>query len=372
MNKLALRKVWFQFHKWIGLLLAILILPISVTGAVLVWHEPLDAMLNPQRHVAEGVKATLPPAAYVDAAKAKLAPGEKILALRFADGEAVTVAAAQPRKPGGGRPGRTVVYMDPATAEVLDKADGNAGFMRVMHQLHGSLMIPGVGRQIVGWIGVAMLISSLSGLWLWWPVSGSVTRGFRWKRGDRKLDTNLHHQTGFWIAIPLFVLSLTGAWISFPAFFAAISGDAPQQRPGQPDRMARMRAMPIDKPRTSLNDALAMARPLAEKPLTSVEWPTDLEGRWSFSFAGDTVKVDEQSGLAKADAKKARQAPPETTARLMRRIHDGTNMGIVWQVIIFLGGILPAILTVTGLTMWWRSRKWRGGRKATARTATLV
>src|SRR3546814_18134499 len=49
----------------------------------------------------------------------------------------------------------------------------------------------------------------------------------------------------------------------------------------------------------------------------------------------------------------------ETTARLMRRIHDGTGMGLLWQVIIFLGGILPAILAVTGIIMWWRARQWR-------------
>src|SRR3546814_17453033 len=49
----------------------------------------------------------------------------------------------------------------------------------------------------------------------------------------------------------------------------------------------------------------------------------------------------------------------ETTARLMLRIHDGTGMGLLWQVIIFLGGILPAILAVTGIIMWWRARQWR-------------
>ena len=43
----------------------------------------------------------------------------------------------------------------------------------------------------------------------------------------------------------------------------------------------------------------------------------------------------------------------------MRRLHDGTGMGIVWQVLIFLGGIIPAILAVTGLVMWWRSRGWK-------------
>jgi uncharacterized iron-regulated membrane protein len=33
-------------------------------------------------------------------------------------------------------------------------------------------------------------------------------------------------------------------------------------------------------------------------------------------------------------------------------------------VIIFLGGIIPAILSITGLVMWWRSRGWK---KALAR-----
>ena len=47
---------------------------------------------------------------------------------------------------------------------------------------------------------------------------------------------------------------------------------------------------------------------------------------------------------------------PETVARLMRRIHDGTGMGTFWQVIIFIGGIIPAVLAVTGIMMWLNMR----------------
>jgi hypothetical protein len=43
----------------------------------------------------------------------------------------------------------------------------------------------------------------------------------------------------------------------------------------------------------------------------------------------------------------------------MRRIHDGTGMPLVWQMIIFVGGILPAILAVTGILMWLRTRRRR-------------
>jgi len=52
---LRLRGYWLQVHKWIGLILAVLILPISVSGAALVWHDDLDQMLNPGRYAVTGV-----------------------------------------------------------------------------------------------------------------------------------------------------------------------------------------------------------------------------------------------------------------------------------------------------------------------------
>ena len=51
-------------------------------------------------------------------------------------------------------------------------------------------------------------------------------------------------------------------------------------------------------------------------------------------------------------------------ARTMRRWHDGTDMGPVWQTLIFLGGIIPALLAVTGIVMWLRSRGWRAALAA--------
>src|SRR3546814_1357715 len=131
--------------------------------------------------------------------------------------------------------------------------------------LHGHLMIPGVGRQVVGWLGVAMLISCVSGIWLWWPTVGSWLRGLRWRR-HRNFDTNLHHLFGFWIAVPLFILSLTGAWISFPKFFAPLGGDKMEQR-GRPgaDPMARFRAPPLDEPVQPLATVVRDGATLADR-----------------------------------------------------------------------------------------------------------
>lgn len=364
-TKVGLRKAWFQVHKWIGLILAILIIPLCLSGSALVWHDAVDEALNPQRYAITSETPRQPPQAYVAAAATVLAPGERISNLRFAPGEPVTVAAAQPPKPGAnGRPVRTIVWLDPGTARVLDKSDSSQGFVRVMHNLHGSLMVPGLGRQIVGWLGVAMLVSSLSGLWLWWPLAGSWSRGLRWRRHPN-FDTNLHHQFGFWIALPLFVLSLTGAWISFPAFFAQLSGEQSQQRAsgGGGGGEARFRARPLEAPAQTPETVLVTARGKAAGEVTSIAWPTDQKGEWAVTLKPAegkpvSVVVDDATGAGRIDAKAF--AAQNGLARTMRKIHDGTDMGLLWQVIVFLGGILPAALAVTGVIMWWRARNWRG------------
>jgi uncharacterized iron-regulated membrane protein len=34
-------------------------------------------------------------------------------------------------------------------------------------------------------------------------------------------------------------------------------------------------------------------------------------------------------------------------------------MGALWQIIIFIGGLIPAMLAVTGVIMWWKARRRR-------------
>jgi len=358
MNKLAWRRTWFQVHKWIGLILAILIIPLSISGAALVWHDQLDRIVNPARYAVTG-DGLLAPTIYADAARTVLKPGDAIAQITMPEDKGPVTVAATPaasREPSrGGPPVRTMVYLDPPTGHVLQVAASNAGLVRFLHVLHGSLQLPGVGRQIVGWIGVAMMISSFTGLWLWWPTVGKWVRGLRFRR-HRNTDTNLHYLMGFWIALPLFVLSLTGAWISFPAFFGALSGGNGGPQRG-PDRAALMRARPLAAPAQPLDLVIARATAIGRGELRSIAWPTTLTADWTVAFGGgSTVKVADDSGVAVAAPARQRGG----VALLMRHIHDGDGMGIVWQAIIFLGGILPAVLAITGIIMWWRARGWKG------------
>ena len=376
MTRLGARNLWFQVHKWIGLILAILIIPISLTGSALVWHEPLEKLLNPGRYAVTG-PARLEPVNYAAAAQRELAPGERLASLRIPDeaGEPVVASATQPRKgPPRGRPARTMIYLDPATGAVLERSASNGGILQTFHILHGSLMVPGIGRQIVGWIGVAMMLSAFTGLWIWWPTVGKWARGLRWRR-HRNFDSNLHHQLGFWIALPLFVLSLTGAWISFPLFFGSLVGEGGGGRGpggrGGPDRAAMMRAQPLPKPTLSIADAVDRASERAAGKVEEISWPTDLRAQWTVRVRVPdarpvSVSVDDATGEASIAAGPSGGPGGGRTGvgGLMRSVHDGQGMGIVWQVIIFVGGIVPAILAVTGIIMWWRARKWRGDLKA--------
>lgn len=362
-----LRAGWLQVHKWIGLSLAILIAPISLTGAALVWHDWLEAKLEPQRHQIIG-PAELPPSAYVSAARAVLAADQRVATVRFdADGAPVTVTASKPALGGGGRPERTNIWLDPRDGSIIDQASASGGLVQVMHVLHGSLMVPGWGRTIVGWVGVFMLVSSISGIWLWWPLSGSFATGLRWRRRNT-LNANIHYLAGFWIMIPLAMLSFTGAWISFPKVFGVFEA---RPAPSQQNRAQAMRARPLAETETTVDRAVELAKAHATGPLATVSWPTDQKPEWKIAYQrpGGPAEVTVVDGKESVTPPKSPQ--PETLARTMRRWHDGTGMGPVWQTIIFLGGIVPALLSITGIVIWWRARSPRQRAKDQQRLARL-
>lgn len=356
---LAARRLWFRIHQWIGLLLAIVIVPVALSGAALVWGEGLDRLANPRRYATTGT-AMLPLARYVAAGQAHRDAGERVANLVLPAGEGpVTVTLV----PTGEARGRRFVHLDPPTARVLDVASSRAGLVRFLHRLHGSLLVPGVGRQIVGWIGVALMLSSLTGLWLWWPTVGRWVRGLRWRRHAEPV-ANLHYLAGFWIALPLFVLALSGAWISFPRFFGALAGEGAAARP-----RPMMLAPPLERPALGIDAVVAAARPSApDAPLRTVILPTMRNADWTLSYDTRplaTVTVADDSGTV-APGTAAAADPGVTVARLMRRLHGGTGMGLGWQVVIFLAGPGTALLAVTGVLMWRRTRGARGKKKRRA------
>lgn len=350
MTLLGVRRLWFQVHKWLGIALCIVLIPLSLSGSVLLAHDWMEEV--------EGVSIAPPPlplSRYVAAATPQLPEGARIASISFPSEEApaVVVAAIKASADGAaprGRPRPIRIALDPATAKPIPVGEDEEEFFEgTLHRFHGSLMIPVAGRSIVGWLGIAMLISSLTGLWLWWPTVGKWLRGLRWRRGSQ-FDFNLHHQVGFWIALPLALLSLSGAWISFPQFFSGLVGE-PVAR-----RMPPRSSLPLATPHLSPD---AVAAQLATRgPVRRINFPTESSPQW-VGQAGERggIRIDDNMGAFVAQPARQQGA----VMRWMREVHEGAeNTGPVWRAIVVLGGIAPAALGITGITTWLRSRRWRG------------
>ena len=231
-----LRRLWLNVHLWIGVGLAVLLVPISLSGALLVWHDEIDAWINPHRYAVSGAEVAQPVSTYLAKAAEAVAKDPTNLRagiVRYPDaGWPVRITMRGQSRDAGVRPRIITVFLDPPTAAVLDVMEFRSSFFGFLHVFHENLTIPEYsGRQIVGWVGTGMLIMSLTGLWLWWPRGGGFLRGLRWTRSQR-FTFNLHHLIGFWISIPLAVVSLTGIYLAFPQTARdAMSAVAPMSPP---------------------------------------------------------------------------------------------------------------------------------------------
>jgi uncharacterized iron-regulated membrane protein len=363
-----LRRFWLDVHLWIGAGLLIALIPLSVTGSLLVWHDPIDRTLYAHRYATSGPSASRPVDDYARAAQAAFGDRARLTQVRLPPeaGDPVVAVGRIPGESGpGGRPRTLNAWIDPPTAKVLDTAEVAREPTMILHRVHGSLMIPEVGRKVVGWLGWAMFVSCATGLWLWWPRHGGFLKGLRWNRGASTLF-NLHHLVGFWVCIPLAVLSLTGVYISFPQTSRALFG-----LPQPPPRNAPGRfAPPLETTKLTLAQAVATAQAKAPgASVAEVNVPTKgKEPAWRVGLKAPgqerptTIQVVDATGQVKAargggaGGPERAAGPPDEISPLMRKVHDGADMGIVWQSVIFVAGLAPALLGVSGVVMWLRRR----------------
>ena len=375
-----LRRFWLDVHLWLGVGLFVLLVPLGVSGAFLVWHDQLDAVIHPHRFAVSEGDTTLAASAYLDAARAAYGDTAVVTQLRMPEEPGAPVIASGrlkgPPPAPGQRPQTLTAWIDPATAKVLDVANTRNEVINIMHRLHGSLLIttPGLGRKVVGWMGWAMTASCLTGLWLWWPRNNRIVKGLRWRRSPSTMN-NLHHMFGFWVLIPLLLVSLTGVYISFPETSRKVFGVAPPAespaRGGQPKGAARgpNNAPPLDAQdqRFDVDAAAAMAvKPGAR--LSAISLPT--EGKrpsWRIQFAGEGHVLPTSVQVSDADGAivKGRGGPgqPDPVSRWMRTTHDAQDTPFIWQVLVFLTGVAPPLLGVTGTVMWLRRRSRRSHLK---------
>lgn len=359
------RALWLSIHRWLGIVLLIPMAVLGVSGSVQVWPEQTEALLNPQREVAASADPATITQAHITAASAALAEYGPITRIELGEPGTPIVATSAPYAPprlGSRGPVARQAWVDPESGAVIDNAD-NAGFMGFMHLLHGIFLIPGIGRQIVGIMGLFLTISGISGIVVFWPGMKRALAALKWQKRDGKM-LNLHRQSGFVLSLVLIVEAITGAWISFPGVFAALVEPGVEQ-PERPRRGFGPEGEPLAAEDAAWMAALeaGQAAYATGRP-TGISAPTDQTQAWTVNLAGEgvnaTVTVPLSAGEVTVEEAPAFNGPPPPTTRagavaqFMRGAHYATIGGFAWQVLVFLSGIALTFLSISGVWVWGR------------------
>jgi uncharacterized iron-regulated membrane protein len=338
---------------------------IGITGSILVFDHEIDARLNPQRYALSGPKASLPPAQYIESAAKVLEGGARPVILRLPEEAGLPVMVFARAR--GESAGMFRVYLDPPTAQVLDTAPGG-GFIGTVHNFHENLMAREyMGREFVGMVGFALLISSLSGIYLWWPGRGRLRQALGIRPG-LATSRNLHYLCGFYGSLVLALLSFTGICLAYPDAGRALVGAITPVSPS-------IRGLQTAEPRAGkpipLEQALGVAQALyPAAKISGVGLPNGPRGAYRVNLRDPAVSsaqpgsniivfLDPATGAVLRRSDPVLRTGGDNFIALQRTLHTGEQFGIVGRIVVCVAGLLPGLLATTGTLMWLRQRRQR-------------
>lgn len=304
----TVRRVLVKVHLWLGVVLALYIVMMSLTGSAIVARRELTRYWIPDVVMAQGRMAIEAPV--LRGLAQEQYPDHEITGFRE-NRSPVRRRAGEPPvayPPGEAaapvevtfRHGETVFThrFDPYTGRDLgDVFPAPYRAFTKLVDLHNDLLGGRSGRKINGIAAVIATLLLLTGAVLWWPAHGRgwrsrlwIRRGVPWRTQLRQL----HYMLGFWPLLLLLLWASSGIYFAFPG----------------PFEVAKDLFFPPESARAGTGDAL-----LAE--FTNLHF-----GRFG-----------------------------------------GTGVRVTWIVL----GLVPAMLAVTGALMWWLRVPWPALRRARGR-----
>jgi uncharacterized iron-regulated membrane protein len=417
------RAVW-RWHFFAGLFVAPFAVFLAVTGALYLWKPQFEEWkYRDLFNVAVPTGATpLSADAQFAAARAafpQLNPVQFVPAARPGRSTEVQFGAAR-------GPDKVSVFVNPYTGEILGRIDDSTRPMRILHDLHGTLLAGLPGELLVELAASWAFALLVSGFYLWWPRPFTV-RGFllpRFGAGRRALLRDLHAVPAVWLSIlTLFLLAtgiqwtkvggkwartlaqaagewqpretqasahrseLLGGWSPYLDSRAKAEQVATVASTPPPDEHAEHHAGSMGRraggftdnpahPHLSLERVMAIA---AERQVTdayAITLPQGPAGVYSIlsdrnrAFTRAYVHLDQYSGKVLADIRYkdfGRIAKFYTFGIIA---HEGQLFGLANQLLGLLACLGIIVLAVTGLAMWW-SRRPAGRLAAPQAEATL-
>jgi len=365
------RRIWLSIHLYLGLSIGAVLVLLGLTGSILVFYLDIDQILNPQmeptsvpykmpaqQDILDALQQAHPTRQNSWRIEQPMHTDRPIMARYYTPIESVGKNFAP-----------LMLTVDPVTLEVTSSRLWGDYAMTWIYDLHYSLLLEKPGKIIIGIIGLISLISFISGIWLWWPGWAGLKHALKpqLRSGKARLNYDLHVLSGSYGLVFLLILSLTGAALALPDETAILV--KPFSDLASSPKLALTHSE--NASRITADQAVEIAKqqfPQAE--LRWIEtpglnnqkaWRIALyqEGEPSRRFPRTQVWIDPINGEILGIRDTKQDTGGDVFMHWLHPLHNGEVFGMTGRILVFIAGLLPLILFVTGLIRWSQKRRAR-------------
>lgn len=382
-------------HRWLGLVLLVWFVLLGLTGSLLVYRDELDVWLNPGL---AGIEVRSGPGA---ARKSATSAGhqrpqpiepieliERVLAVTLKNCPQASVERLV--LPNGAISSVRVLIRERADLRIGSRrleawvsADGQLwlgarpidGYgldaprlARTVHDLHHRLLLGNTGKTAVGIAGTLLLLMIALGLvvalprkagWPGWRTMIGIKAGAH----PARLIFDVHRSVGVVAFALLLTSACTGIALAFPDYARDVLGLFSPVRPLPVVPFVQREDTPDARLSPLLEGALSRYPGLQ---LTEVHLPQrrsgslvlHLRGPSDWQSRGDTLLLlDPVSGQTRLAHDDRSRSLGEKVFHSLLPIHNGVAWGEAGRALMCMAGLLPLLLSVTGVLIWQRKRR---------------
>ncbi|MGB0910809.1 MAG: PepSY-associated TM helix domain-containing protein [Nitrospirales bacterium] len=379
MHRQSWRMVWLSVHRALALSVGVVFVLMGLTGSCNVFYIEIEEWLHPKL----AITPTQPSIQSLDdilSAVQQAHPhqtGSWHLEMPHHPEQALTAWHYEPQEKEGAFFAALMVSVNPYTTEILWSRFWGDTLMTWIYDFHWTLFLGTFGHNLVGILGLVLLLSLGTGLYLWWPTWGKAQQAFTIKRGasESRLRYDCHRVTGIYSVIFLAIAGISGFYLVYPNYVNPLTNILSQS--SENTHGFRSTLLPNTIP-ISLTQAVSIAH--EQFPTATLRWvttPKDEKGVYeiqsrqhgeaNITYPATRILIDQYSGNVLSTRNPSQFSLRETFLNIQYPLHNGEMFGLAGRIIIFCLGIVPLILYVTGITMWLR----RGTGKAASPLSLL-